>query len=684
MAACLVLLGSPSAILVGRWGTYTYYFFIAYLLGITLVQSKLRLIENEPQRTMEEQQRKSVQAAAERANNGAGGSGSSTTTTTTQQSNNTPTGTPSKSSKKKNKKYQHKVDNGSTTSPQQPSYAAVASKGTEVEPEYKAELEAAHVKGIDGKPSYAAMASKGTKAEHDYELELEEAKATSSTPDGSSTDAFTQRASNNYVARGMSIPNRPNPLQLLFGYPSSSRKFNLFTLAVNLLLVVFCLDFQFTPLLGLEVKDTTFVRVGHVDDHSVKLVARLPPSVYDAPHRKRDFLRRRRHLQESSSHSHSNASIADAVSTPAGVRVAYRPTRPVGAWQYGGLLAPESDTDYVGSLKLTNLMPSTEYEYALALPLTSPEDEETHNEADYHLRPNIHAPQYFRTTQDPKLARHSGSHFTFAASSCIKPGWPYVPFQDHTHIKGAGELADRISRDRIEFLMFMGDFIYADAPSKVHSQAAYAKKYRQTFASPEYRRVYEKIPTYHIYDDHEIVNDYAGEGNDSSPFFQLANPAYTAYLASGNPDPVKPDTHYYEFDNGDTAFFVWDTRRYRTNSEAEDNEEKTMLGLEQKEVFLDWLARVNNTATFKFVVSSVPFMTLWGSPTGQDTWAGYTHERSELLDTMQYVPNLIILSGDRHEFAAATVRDTVLDFSISPLNQFYIPVSVHEAGQCMP
>jgi alkaline phosphatase D len=196
--------------------------------------------------------------------------------------------------------------------------------------------------------------------------------------------------------------------------------------------------------------------------------------------------------------------------------------------------------------------------------------------------------------------------------SCIKPNWPYVPFQDHTAIPGAADLADRIAQDKLEFLMFMGDFIYSDVPHPVTSRAAYAKKYRQVFASKDYRRVYERTPTLYIYDDHELSNDYAGEGNDTNPVWQLSSPAYESYIGQGNPDSPKHGAHYYSFDYGDVAFFVWDTRRYRTRNEATDDESKSMLGPEQKEIFLNWLAQVNQTSTFKFVVSSVPFMTLWG------------------------------------------------------------------------
>ncbi|KAG0146142.1 hypothetical protein CROQUDRAFT_93049 [Cronartium quercuum f. sp. fusiforme G11] len=54
-------------------------------------------------------------------------------------------------------------------------------------------------------------------------------------------------------------------------------------------------------------------------------------------------------------------------------------------------------------------------------------------------------------------------------------------------------------------------------------------------------------------------------------------------------------------------------------------------------------------------------MTPWSGHDGAiDTWAGFMTERSELMDVMQYIPNLIVLSGDRHEFAAATIWETIM------------------------
>lgn len=41
-------------------------------------------------------------------------------------------------------------------------------------------------------------------------------------------------------------------------------------------------------------------------------------------------------------------------------------------------------------------------------------------------------------------------------------------------------------------------------------------------------------------------------------------------------------------------------------------------------------------------------------------------ERDAIMDVLEHVPNVIVLSGDRHEFAAASIRTTVTEFSTSP------------------
>ena len=178
--------------------------------------------------------------------------------------------------------------------------------------------------------------------------------------------------------------------------------------------------------------------------------------------------------------------------------------------------------------------------------------------------------------------------------------------------------------------------------------------------------------------------------DNKGPFIN-ASSAYSTFLGNANPDPVRSDVHYYNFRYGDNAFFVLDTQRHRTepkakidvSSEGEIHIEEqnsttvtvggddlytqkpcTMLGDKQLTALYSWLGKVNSTATFKFIVSSVPLTTLWKSSSGaMDSWAAYPEERSALLDVLEYVPNVIVISGDRHEFAVVELRGKILEIS---------------------
>jgi alkaline phosphatase D len=93
--------------------------------------------------------------------------------------------------------------------------------------------------------------------------------------------------------------------------------------------------------------------------------------------------------------------------------------------------------------------------------------------------------------------------------------------------------------------------------------------------------------------------------------------------------------------------------------------------------------QVNQTATFKFIVTSVPFTSLWTHDAQTDSWAGYASEKASLLSALHTVPNVYLLSGDRHEFAAiefnplnevGAAAHVVREFSTSPLSMFYVPL----------
>ncbi|GJJ12494.1 hypothetical protein Clacol_006736 [Clathrus columnatus] len=357
-------------------------------------------------------------------------------------------------------------------------------------------------------------------------------------------------------------------------------------------------------------------------------------------------------------------------------------------WNPGPLVTLQSEKDWVGVVRLAGLWPRTNYEYCLAFENST-------------ILPYPPHPIPFRTFPDPTLS--TGSKFKFIASSCILPNFPYLPFQNR-RIKGFDLLSQYIeSHERqvlstpiekpmaysdsnihidlinstppsIEFILLLGDFIYADVPQYGgYDLESYRRLYRRVYASPSFRKVYERHPILNIFDDHEFYNDFAGNSSNSTQVLRTAPSAYSLYNGQANYDPMVENEHYYTFRYGDVAFFVLDTRLHRTPSGMKEHE-KTMLGEQQLASLREWLQQVNSTATFKFIVSSVPFTSLW-TVNGEDTWRGYIKERNEILAIISTIPNIYIISGDRHEFAAIEYMDSkVVEFSTSPLSMFYIPI----------
>lgn len=271
-------------------------------------------------------------------------------------------------------------------------------------------------------------------------------------------------------------------------------------------------------------------------------------------------------------------------------------------------------------------------------------------------------------------------------------------------IPGFRYLAKLLPSLGAQFMLFLGDFIYADVPQRFGSDIeSFRREYRQIYASPDWPSVGQNLSWIHVLDDHEIANDYSA-GSETG-IYKNATDAWHHYHTAVNPplarkagtyNEVRKGVTYFEFTQGPASFFMMDTRRYRDrNTELPANStEKSMLGKNQLADLLTFLERpVPKGVRWKFVVSSVPFTKNWGGPSSMDTWAGYLDERQKILEGMWDVGlqggiGVVILSGDRHEFAATAfppplggkwpVSATVNEFSTSPLSQFYLPYPTYQ------
>ncbi|KAJ2635268.1 hypothetical protein GGF44_003363 [Coemansia sp. RSA 1694] len=399
-------------------------------------------------------------------------------------------------------------------------------------------------------------------------------------------------------------------------------------LLAHLILFAMVLDFVYRPLLAPGL-DLLIFRPGHVSHDSARLHIRYPDGG--------ELELRYKELGHSPGWAHA-------------------PNVP---WESAGAFEPPTNaTDFTTTTALMNLRPSTKYIVEL------------------HCRqPTLYAQTVLLGSVQFTTAPVPGhpARLRFATGSCIKPNFPYRPTTS-PDIRGFASMLDH--SDDLDMVVFLGDFIYADLPLYFGSSVEdYRRLYRQVYRTQSARRLVRKVPMVHVYDDHEIMNNW--HGGDAPPMGSALT-AYNEYNGLANP-PSPPNHAYYNFTYGDVAFYAWDTRRYRTHWETEGNRSSnnraTMLGKEQKAHFIRWLAAVNHTAAVKFVISSVPLTSGWANiDSSQDTWRGYPTERAEILALTQHVPNLFFLSGDRHEMAAVELPSGNIEFSTSPISQLTFPL----------
>ncbi|ORX92338.1 Metallo-dependent phosphatase [Basidiobolus meristosporus CBS 931.73] len=346
------------------------------------------------------------------------------------------------------------------------------------------------------------------------------------------------------------------------------------------------------------------------------------------------------------SYDHAKLFVRDPRATE--VRLEYKEAQEEG-WKRGPVVKLTKADDYTATAMISGLEASHTYLYRFV-----------DLESEGIVGPGANT---FTTSPTPG----SPAKFRFVAGSCIKPNFPYTPFQD------VGIPGFRVMRQHeMDFMILLGDFIYADVPYYFGPQIDdYRRLYREIYADQDFASIYRKVPIYNTYDDHEVLNNWNFQ---ERPPMGNAMVAYNEYQGMPNPDPLEKETAYYSFSYGDTAFFVMDTRRYRSDANLPDDESKTMLGARQMAHFREWVQQVNQTASVKFIVTSVPFTINWSNyDASKDTWRGYQTERKEILELLRYVPNVHMISGDRHEAAVTQLPYGVIDFSTSPINQFYLP-----------
>jgi alkaline phosphatase D len=224
---------------------------------------------------------------------------------------------------------------------------------------------------------------------------------------------------------------------------------------------------------------------------------------------------------------------------------------------------------------------------------------------------------------------------------------------------------DAMAAADADFWLSLGDFPYTDAGGDANTILDYRARHRKARLAPGAQTLFSALPTYAIYDDHEVRNDWDAETRANEPERVAAGlTAWDEWFPLRTPG----EQRYRSWRWGRLAeFFMLDCRRFRSARSAPDGEAKTMLGAAQRQWLLDGLA--SSSSVFKFVVTSVP---LEFGNTGDDSWRGYRWERDQILRAVieTPVPNTVFLTADQHWFASHHLQGGIREYQAGPAAAF--------------
>lgn len=254
-----------------------------------------------------------------------------------------------------------------------------------------------------------------------------------------------------------------------------------------------------------------------------------------------------------------------------------------------------------------------------------------------------------------------------------------------------------LAEEEIDLMFFLGDYIYEGGGQgkldrghrpqrEVRTLREYRIRYGQYKSDPFLQAAHAAFPWIVAPDDHEVKNNWGGEGppyEDNEAFLARRAAAFQAYYEHmplrERSMPERADMQLYRgFSCGDLVQFdVLDTRQFRTDFACgggvrDDCKERldpqrTMLGGEQE----DWLFDRLKTSSARWNVLPQQVMMAQGDRDegpgtrySMDKWDGYAATRSRLFEVIEQnaIENFVVLTGDSHKNWA---NNLLADFSDS-------------------
>ncbi|MDX6655600.1 MAG: alkaline phosphatase [Solirubrobacteraceae bacterium] len=283
-----------------------------------------------------------------------------------------------------------------------------------------------------------------------------------------------------------------------------------------------------------------------------------------------------------------------------------------------------------------------------------------------------------RTAPPPGAAQP----LNFGVSSCQAYGSGYF----NVHADAAAQALD--------LYLFLGDYIYEtkSRASAVRGDdiqavdlASYRAKYALYRSDPGLRELHRLHATAHVWDDHEVENNYSDNNPAPSPAQRTAGYRASFEWQPRMSFPSDRQRVYRTLTYGGFAdVFMLDERQYRTGSN--DGQPRHMLG----EAQMTWLINSlkASKAKWKFLANQVVMAQInYDGSTNTDAWDGYKDDRARLLGEIERagIDNVVALTGDAHVFMCSLLTSDYSTFgdgtARKPAGVEYVTGSVTSGGK---
>jgi cholesterol oxidase len=303
---------------------------------------------------------------------------------------------------------------------------------------------------------------------------------------------------------------------------------------------------------------------------------------------------------------------------------------------------------------------------------------------------------------DKWCASTEAAQFSFALASCQ---YPPGLLDKRLAEQSMTALEKKIETDGLDFAIFAGDQIYADATAGLLDPTRRDERldlpYAAALSTKPMRNIMRQIPVHMLLDDHEIVDNWEPPHPSKGPETIEANKkrfdglkAYWKYQRLRQGAKVTDCAVSYSFSHGCASVYMLDTRSQRQHRAIGKPELASMFLPneipneipEEMENLKAWLC--DNKSRLKFIVS--PSILLprrldmlnvgVDQATRSDAWDGYPAQMRWLFECIvdQGIDNTVFLSGDEHLCCMATAILTKKDKAPRTI------ASVHASGLYAP